>query len=487
MKNEILNTKLRFKKKGPAGALILAAGKGKRMRSAIPKVLTPISGVPLIQHILDRLFEVEPTCDVGIVVGHQKEEVISAISAIFPNRKIEFIHQEHPQGTGHAVQVAMKSAWGSRQVIERRDVLVLPGDLPLISHELIEEMISPLDKSVSFRMLTAILPNPAGYGRVVRRGKNGSVLRIVEEKDATEREKLIEEVVLSIYTFQSAFLDLHLKHLKNNNAQSEYYLPDLVKIAAERKKKIVTLPWSCVEDVRGVNDPWELALAQKILNNRIVEGWAHRGVRFMDPCTAYIGPEVTFGDQVQVYPGVVIEGATVIGSNVTVGPHVHLKNVVIEDGAEIRTGTVAESSVIRARAKVGPYAHLRPESDVGADSKIGNYVELKKAKIGSSTSIAHLSYVGDADIGSHVNIGCGFVTCNFDGRVIDGSRKHKTTIEDGVFIGSDCQAVAPITIRKGAFVASGSTITDDVEGDALAIARARQVTKPGYAKKLRGE
>lgn len=457
------------------------------MRSSLPKVLTPISGHSLIQHILDHLYEVDFECDVGIVVSHQKEEVIAAVSKIYPDRKIEFIDQGTPLGTGHAVQQAMKSPWGRRQVAERRDILILPGDLPLITRELIEEMASPLERTVSFRMLTAVLPNPTGYGRVVRRGKSGPVLRIVEEKDATEREKPIHEVVLSIYTFQAAFLDLHLKHLKNNNAQGEYYLPDLVKIAAERKKKIVTLAWPEIEDVRGVNDPWELALAQKILNTRIVESWARKGVRFMDPCTSFIGPRVTFGSQVEVYPGVVIEGTTAIGNQVKIGPHVHLRDMTIEDGVELRTGTVAEDSVVRARAKVGPYAHLRPGSDVGQDSKIGNFVELKKSKIGRSTSIAHLSYVGDAEVGSEVNIGCGFVTCNFDGRVIEGSRKHKTIIEDGVFIGSDCQVVAPITIHSGAYIASGSTVTEDVETDALAIARTRQVVKPGYAKKLRGK
>jgi bifunctional UDP-N-acetylglucosamine pyrophosphorylase/glucosamine-1-phosphate N-acetyltransferase len=234
-----------------------------------------------------------------------------------------------------------------------------------------------------------------------------------------------------------------------------------------------------------VNNPYELAIAAGILNSRVIKTHAMNGVQFLCLQSVRVDPTVKIAQNVTVYPGVILEGVTSIASGALIGPQVYLKNVKVGAGAEIKTGTVAEDSEVGADVKLGPYAHLRPETVVKTGAKIGNFVELKKAIIGEKTSISHLSYVGDAEVGARVNIGCGFVTCNYDGRVIDGSRKHKSIIEDDVFIGSDCQVVAPITIRKGAFIASGSTITEEVPAEALAIARSRQVNKPGYAKKLK--
>jgi bifunctional UDP-N-acetylglucosamine pyrophosphorylase/glucosamine-1-phosphate N-acetyltransferase len=257
-------------------------------------------------------------------------------------------------------------------------------------------------------------------------------------------------------------------------------------MASRAKKKIDVLRWSSPEDVRGVNDPWELAQASRVLNERCARQWALQGVRFVDPWSNRIDVGVEIGEDAVIHPGAVLSGKTRIGRGAVIGVGCVLTDVDVGDGAHVKTGTVAESSRIGERATVGPYAHLRPESDVGADAKIGNFVELKKARVGAKTSIAHLSYVGDAEVGRNVNIGCGFVTCNFDGRVIEGQRKHRTVIEDDVFLGSDCQVIAPVRVGKGAYVASGSTITEDVEPGALAIARSRQVNKSGYAKKLRG-
>jgi bifunctional UDP-N-acetylglucosamine pyrophosphorylase / glucosamine-1-phosphate N-acetyltransferase len=469
------------------GVIILAAGVGKRMRSSLPKVLHEIGGKPLVFHVLDEVFAAAPGARAALVVGHGRELVEKAIreAARYEGRDITFIHQPEQKGTGHAARCAMDSAWGEKRADEKAPVLVLPGDLPLIPVELIRQMLLPLGRGEAMRLLTCELPDPTGYGRILRRGTRGPVLRIVEEKDASLREKAIREVGASIYLFQAAFLRYELSRISNKNAQGEYYLTDLVAASVRSRKKVDVLSWKQHEDLRGVNDPWELALARRFLNERCVRRWALAGVRFIDPASTWIDSGVELAEDVVVYPGVILQGATRIGSGTVIGPYCKLSSVEVGSGAQIRTGTVAEDSRVESGANLGPYAHLRPGSHVGAKAKIGNFVELKKAKIGEGTSVAHLSYLGDAEVGRDVNIGCGFVTCNFDGRVINGERKHRTIIEDGAFIGSDCQAIAPIRIGKGAYVASGSTLTEDVEPGSLAVARGRQVNKPGYAAKLR--
>lgn len=476
------------KKTPPASVVVLAAGAGKRMRSSLPKVLHEIGGRPLLFHILHGVREVTPNAPVALVVGHGREEVETRVRAekSLAGMDITFIEQSEQKGTGHAARCAMDSEWGARRTAEKAVVLVLPGDLPLIGEGLVREMLAPLGRGEAMRLLTCELPDPAGYGRIVRRGTKGPVLRIVEERDATDREKRIREVGASIYLFQAAFLNYGLRKLSNRNAQGEYYLTDLVSAAARARKRIDVLRWGCWEDLRGVNDPWELATAARILNERCVRKWALQGVKFMDPSATWLDCTVRFEADAVVHPGAVLRGNTFVATGACIGPHVVLQDMTVGAKANVKAGTVGESSEIAEGAQVGPYAHLRPESFVGASAKIGNFVELKKARIGEKTSVAHLSYLGDAEVGREVNIGCGFVTCNFDGRVIEGQRKHRTVIEDQAFIGSDCQAVAPVRIGKGAYVASGSTITEDVEPEALAIARSRQVSKPGYARKLRG-
>jgi bifunctional UDP-N-acetylglucosamine pyrophosphorylase/glucosamine-1-phosphate N-acetyltransferase len=465
--------------------IILAAGLGKRMHSSLPKVLVPVCGRPMLFNSLMQLEAILPNAHVAIVVGHQKEKVIEQVSTQNFNLKIDFIDQPEQKGTGHAVKCAMAGEWGKRAVANKENVFVLSGDLPLLTAELVSEMSEPLKRGTALKLLTAILDDPTGYGRIVRKSKTGPVVRIVEQKDASTREKEIKEVGLSIYTFQAQFLASGVEALKNNNAQKEYYLTDLVQMASSKKREIETRIWDSVDDVRGVNNPYELAQAGEVLNSRIIRHFALNGVRFTSLSNCRVEPTVKISPDVSIGPGVVLEGMTEIASGVVIGPNVVLKNVKVGSGAEVKAGTYAEDSVIGELVKIGPYAHLRPESVVGKKSKIGNFVELKKTTIGEDTSVAHLSYLGDAIVGARVNIGCGFVTCNFDGRVIDGQRKHKTTIEDDVFVGSDCQAVAPVTLKKGSYVASGSTITEDVPEESLAIARTRQVTKPGYAKKLK--
>lgn len=452
------------------GIVILAAGLGKRMHSDEPKVLAEVGGEPMIFPILRCVKETTPNASIAVVIGHERERVQKTISqhGEWKDLDLHFVVQPTQRGTGDAASSAMESEWGETRIQKREPVLVLPGDLPLITPELIRQMVEPLGRSHVMRLLTSHMDDPTGYGRVVRRGKKGALLRIVEEKDANLREKLIQEVATSIYFFQSPFLKQSLRGLTNKNAQGEFYLTDVLAKAVSHKKKIEVLEWRVCEDLMGINTTWDLAQAESTLNQRLVKKWALQGVRFLDPQSVWIQPSV------QLSRGVVVE------------PCVQLKgNTVIAERVRLKMGTVVESSKVGADSTLGPYAHLRPESVVGKHVKIGNFVELKKAVIDDHTSVAHLSYLGDATVGKNVNIGCGFVTCNYDGRVKDGQRKHRTTIEDDVFIGSDCQVIAPIKICKRAYIASGSTVTQDVESDALAIARARQTTKPGYAKKFR--
>ena len=454
------------------------------MKSALPKVLHPVAGEPLLHLILLRIHEACPSSPVAIVVGHGREQVENSVrgDSRFKSMDLSFVVQSEQLGTGHAVRCAVESDWGKKHAVGQRPILVLPGDLPLIRAGMVAELAQPLGRSSALRMLTCTLSDPTGYGRVIRRGTKGGVLRIVEERDANIREKAVREVATSIYSFQAGFLKAGLAKLKPSNAQKEYYLTDLIEMASRAKKGIDVLHWNDPEDLRGINDPWEWADAGRILNQRLVRAAAKAGVYFRAPESVWIDSQVVFEESAHIDPGVLLKGCTRIGKGVRVGAHSVIENSVIAAGAVIKPGSVISDSHVAEGAQIGPVAHLRPGSEVGPEAKIGNFVELKKSKVGRKTSIAHLSYVGDAEVGSSVNIGCGFVTCNYDGK-----SKHKTVIEDGAFVGSDCQAVAPLTIGKGAYIASGSTLTQDVEPDALAIARSRQVNKSGYAKKIRGE
>lgn len=469
------------------GVLILAAGQGKRMRSSLPKVLHEIAGKPILYHVFKRVAEAIPGASIGLVVGHGKEQVEKYVrqETDFKDLKVEFIVQSEQKGTGHAARCAVDSEWGKQWVENKLPILVLPGDFPLLSADLIKEISQPLKKGVGLRLLTCDLEDPSGYGRILRKGKQGPVFDIREEKDASEKEKAIQEVAVSIYLFESSFLRSSLQNLSSNNAQSEYYLTDTIAFSHKKKKKIEVLKWKNTDDLRGVNDPWELSQAGQLMNYRIIRKWASQGVKFVDPTGVRIDSTVKLEEDVVIDSGVLLLENTQVGKGTIIGPRVVLKNMEVGERVQLKVGTVAEESRIYSEAQLGPYAHLRPQSEVGSKSKIGNFVELKKTKIGKNTSVAHLSYLGDAEVGDEVNIGCGFVTCNFDGRVVDGQRKHKTVIEDRVFLGSDCQTVAPVKVGQGSYVASGSTITEDVPADSLAIARSRQVNKLGYAKKIK--
>lgn len=473
------------------GVIILAAGQGKRMRSALPKVLHDVAGAPLMHSVFRALKSVAiehgAPLEVAVVIGHQAGAVQEAAERFDHGNhlKFSFIEQKEQLGTGHAARMAMDSAWGEARRKEDALVLVLPGDSPMIPPELVRSMLEPLDRSDVIRLLTCEIDNPYGYGRVVRKKKDGPVLRIVEEKDAKPREREIREVATSIYSFQAKFLASSLARLSDRNAQREYYLTDTIALAAQAKKRIDVLVWGNSEDVRGVNDPWELSIARGLINRRILESWARKGVQLIDPNSTWIDATVELAPEVVLDPGVILRGNTQIDACAVIGAHSVIKDSKISENVMIRPGCVIEGARLGAGATVGPMAHLRAETVVGEQCRVGNFVELKKTTLDSHTSVAHLSYLGDANVGRNVNIGCGFVTCNFDGRIIDGKRKHETVIEDDVFVGSDCQAVAPVRLGKGAFIASGSTITEDVPPGSLALARSRQVNKPGYASKYR--
>ena len=465
------------------GVIILAAGMGKRMHSNIPKVLIKAAGIPILLRILRQVQIALPEASIALVVGSARREIENQLNldSGIDLKKIQWIDQENPLGTGHAVRCALESEWANQT--QCTHYLILPGDAPLLTSDLIVQMTQNLPSSFDCRMLSCILDDPTGYGRVKRQGQS---LSIVEEKEASEQDRKISEVVTSIYLFSETFLLKALKKVKPSPAGKEYYLTSVFdEHEGLSLPAIEVLIWKNSDDPRGVNNLWELGQASELLNLRVIKKWALMGVYFEDLKSVEIGDEVILEASTVISRGAILRGQTVVKKGSFVGPNVHLRNVLVGEGVILKIGTVAEDSVIENGAVLGPYAHLRPQSRVGSRVKIGNFVELKNTQVSENTSISHLSYLGDATVGKNVNIGCGFITCNFDGRVTHGKRKHLTVIEDDVFLGSDCQAIAPIHIGRGAYIASGSTLTEDVEPDALAIARSRQVTKKGYAKKLR--
>lgn len=481
------------KRSSTIAAVVLAGGGGTRMRSSLPKVLHPVAGRPILHQILSVLHEALPlSAPIAVVVPPKAtaagQAVIAAVESFSVGREIRWIEQREPRGTGDAFRSVLESPWGRDKLQGDRICAVFPGDFPLMPADLVRALAEPMNKNSPVRLVTCEMPDPTTYGRVIRKGKNGGpVQKITEEKDASSKEKKIREVAVSIYAFEARFAREQIGKLNTRNAQKEFYLTDLIALAAKARKKIDVLSWPDWKELRGVNNQWELAQASRELNERILKSWSERGVRFIDPMTTWVESTVELGAEVVIHPGTSLSGVTRVASGAEIGPHASLQNVTVGERTRVKQGVVAIDSVMGADCQVGPYVHLRPGSHLAEKAKLGNFVELKNTRIGASTSVAHLSYLGDAEVGERVNIGCGFVTCNFDGRVIEGQRKHKTVIEDDVFMGSDCQTIAPVRVGKGAYVASGSTVTENVEPGALAIARSRQVNKPGYARKLKQE
>jgi bifunctional UDP-N-acetylglucosamine pyrophosphorylase/glucosamine-1-phosphate N-acetyltransferase len=448
--------------------VILAAGKGTRMKSARPKVLHCASGLPLIEHVFRVAASLSPATTV-VVVGHMAGAVTQALGK---RLGLRFALQEPQLGTGHALLQAEPHLAGARGTL-----VMLSGDVPLLRPGTLRALVARHEqRRAAATVLTARLDQPGGYGRIVR--EKGAIAAIVEEKDATPAERALDEINSGIYAFDVAPLFDALRRLGSANAQGEYYLPDLVRIYRARGLAVETLSLEDPREILGVNSRKELADVTAILKTRRIDELMAAGVTIVDPGSAWIGPDVEVGADTILHPGVYLEGRTRIGGGCEIHSGVRIVDSTIDDGVVINNFCVVLESHVRAGAKVGPFAHIRPQSDVGEGAHIGNFVELKKTTVGTGTKASHLTYLGDATIGERVNIGAGTITCNYDGTV-----KHPTVIEDGAFIGSDSQLVAPVRVGKGAYVAAGSSITEDVPAGALGIARGRQVNKEGWVEK----
>jgi bifunctional UDP-N-acetylglucosamine pyrophosphorylase/glucosamine-1-phosphate N-acetyltransferase len=451
-------------------AIIMAAGLGTRMKSKTAKVLHRAAGLPLIDYVVELAREVSDATPV-IVVGHQREAVQEHVGD-----RARYAVQDKQLGTGHAVLQAIDQVKGATEV------LILSGDVPLTRPETLKGLVDEHRRAGNaLTLLTMSLDDPALYGRIIR-DASGAVVKIVEAKDADEPQRKIREVNAGIYVFDGKHLANNLKRLSTNNAQGEYYLTDLIGMLRESGERVGALLAGDPMEALGVNSRAELATVESEIQRRVVERLMREGVTFRNPATVVIDSTVSIGSDTVVYPFVTLEGNTRIGSACVIEPGVHLHNVTVGNDVHLKSGTVAEDSVIEDEATVGPYAHLRPGTKLGKHVKVGNFVETKKAVFGEGAKASHLSYIGDADVGADVNIGAGTITCNYD-----GVNKHKTVLEDGVFIGSDTQLVAPVRVGHGAYVGAGSTITKDVPPDSLALSRVPQKVIEGWAKQRRAE
>jgi bifunctional UDP-N-acetylglucosamine pyrophosphorylase / glucosamine-1-phosphate N-acetyltransferase len=440
--------------------IVLAAGKGKRMKSEIPKVLHPILGRPMLSYVLDAVNGISPE-KVIVVIGCGAEKVKESSLS----NRVKYVLQTEQLGTGHAAmcaQEALKDFIGT--------IVIVNGDFPLIHPETLKGFIETHRESKEMiSLLTTILDNPDGYGRVIR-NKEGDITRIVEEKDATPKEKKTKEINSGAYCVESSFLWEALGQISTENEQREYYLPDIVKFASSRGKKVVGFIVPDSEEVLGVNNRYELAKVEQIIRRRTNESLMLSGVTIVNPEVTYISPQVSIEADTVIYPNTFVYGNTSIGRGCNVGPSVWIEDSQIGDEVTIRFSSYITKAVIEDKVTVGPFAHIRPDAQILSGAKIGNFVEIKKSKIGRGSKVLHLSYIGDASVGEGVNIGAGTITCNYD-----GFHKHETVIEDGVFIGSDTMLVAPVRVGEGATTGAGSTITKDVPPGTLAIGRARQV------------
>jgi len=450
--------------------VILAAGKGTRMKSSRPKVLHEILGRPLLE-VGIGLAEQLGCSPVVVVVGHGAE----AVQQRFEGR-VEFSVQDPPLGTGHAVMAA-RERFGAHP---ERPLLVLGGDMPLLRSTTLQRLLTEhAEQKAALTMLTGTLDDPGAYGRVLR-GAQGGVVGVVEAKDATPEQRAVREINAGVYVFDVPRLLPALESLGSNNAQGEYYLTDVVGKLVDAGAPVRAVAAESPDELLGVNNQAERAFATERLRLRLLEELMAAGVAIEDPDTTWVGPDVRVAPDAVIRPFTYLEGGTVVESDAEIGPGCRLRDVHVGSGARILDHCVLLECSVGAGAQVGPFSHIRPGSRLGARSRVGNFVELKKTDLGEGSKASHLSYLGDSQIGREVNVGAGTITCNYDGEA-----KHQTRIGDGAFIGSDSVLVAPVTIGEGAYVAAASAITEDVEAEALALGRARQVVKPGWARQRR--
>ena len=446
--------------------VVLAGGLGTRMKSAVPKVLHKVCGFPMLQAVVATARKLNPDRIIVVAgkdLGLIREEVAGS--------DIVFALQEEPKGTGHALRCA-------RPLLKNvRTVIVLSGDTPLLGARTLKKFLHlHRREGNALSVLSFRAANPHAYGRIVRDG-SGKILSIVEESDADELQRRIDEVNGGVYAINDNALDV-LNSIKINRAKGEYYLTDIVAAAVRRGLGIEAYCIGSEEELLGVNTRRELYTASRLMKKRIIDHWIDRGVLFLDTDSVFIHPEVSIGRETTIYPNVYLEGQTKIGKNSVIYPNVRIRNSIIGRDVVIKDSSVIEDSRVRDRASVGPFARIRPASEIGREARIGNFVEVKSSVIGAKTKASHLSYLGDAVIGGNVNIGAGAITCNYD-----GVHKRRTLIEDDVFIGSDAQLVAPVRIGRGAYVGAGSTITHDVPPLSLAVSRARQRNIEDWARK----
>jgi bifunctional UDP-N-acetylglucosamine pyrophosphorylase/glucosamine-1-phosphate N-acetyltransferase len=441
--------------------VVLAAGQGKRMHSTLPKVLHKVAGRPMLAHVLETARALSPG-RIIVVHGHGGDVVRAAFAAM----DITWIEQAEQLGTGHALTQALPS------VKPRDDVLVLYGDVPLIRAETLRALIEAKDSGLA--MLSAELPDPSGYGRIVRDAQ-GRVTRIVEEKDASAEERALREVNVGFLVAQAARLTAWLASVKNRNAQQEYYLTDVVQRAVAEGVTVATRQPKDVWEVWGVNSRYELALVERAYQNAAAKRLLEAGVTLADLWRIDVRGDLRCGREVSIDVNCVFEGKVSLGDRVRIGPNCVLRNVAIAADTEVHAFSHLEEAQIGARCRVGPYARLRPGAALAEDVHVGNFVEIKASRLGARTKVNHLSYVGDAEVGSGVNIGAGTITCNYD-----GATKHRTVIGDECFVGSDTTLVAPVTLARGSYIGAGSTISKDTPPDQLTVARATQVTVRGW-------
>jgi len=451
--------------------VVLAAGKGTRMKSAVPKVLHPLAGVPLIEHVLRTVDQLKAAGTV-LVIGHGADAVRTALA---DRPTLQFVLQTPQLGTGHAL-LQTESALTGRS----GNVLLVSGDVPLLRTETLVRLAGAhAEARAAATVLTAELPDPYGYGRIVR-DKNGHITRIVEERDASGDERDLREINTGIYAFALEPLFAALHDLAADNAQSEYYLTDLVAAYHRRGLRVETLRVGSADELRGVNSRVDLADLNALVRARKNRALMLSGVTLEDPASTYVDEDTTVGPDTVVGPGVRLQGSTVVGARCRLHAGSRLTDATVGDDVTILDYSVITASTVAAGASVGPFAHIRPDSIVGEQARIGNFVELKKTRVGRGSKASHLSYLGDTTVGEDVNIGAGTITCNYD-----GEQKHQTVIEDGAFIGSDSQLVAPVTGGKGAYGAAGSSVVSDVPAGALASGRVTQQNKPDWAARRR--